>query len=48
MNFDIEIKHEASIEIIEAYIYYEKKQFDLGEKFIEELDDFFSPNTRRA
>ncbi|CAH8282731.1 ParE-like toxin of type II ParDE toxin-antitoxin system [Mariniflexile fucanivorans] len=41
MAFNLEIKEEATIEIIEAYLYYESKHLGLGEKFLEHLDTYF-------
>ena len=39
--YKLEIVEEAQLEIIEAYSYYESKQFGLGEKFLKELDQYF-------
>ena len=33
MAHNLEIKNEANLEIVEAYLYYEGKSFGLGEKF---------------
>ncbi|MHA7059833.1 type II toxin-antitoxin system RelE/ParE family toxin [Aquimarina sp. M1] len=38
MKYELEIKDEANLEIIKAYLYYEKQQVDLGERFLEHLD----------
>lgn len=37
----LEIKEEANLEIIEAYLYYENKQIGLGETFFEQLELYF-------
>lgn len=37
----LEIKEEANLEIIDAYLYYESKQLGLGEIFLEQLDLYF-------
>ena len=37
-KLDLAFKDEANIEIIESYLYYEKEQIGLGERFINELD----------
>lgn len=42
MNYTLEIKREANIEAIEAYLYYEQKRFGLGEEFLEHLDIYFN------
>ncbi len=41
MEYQLEIKKEASLEAIEAYLYYEEKRFGLGESFLEHLDYYF-------
>ena len=41
MAYILEIKHEAYLEIIKAYLYYEEKRTGLGEKFLEHLDVYF-------
>lgn len=41
MTYELEIKDEARNEIIEAYLYYEKEQQELGERFFNHLDDSF-------
>lgn len=41
MTYALEIKHEANIEIIEAYLYYEDKRNRLGEEFLAHLDSYF-------
>lgn len=41
MAFILEVKEEASFEIVEAYLYYENKQKGLGDKFLEHLDIYF-------
>ena len=37
----LEIKEEANLEIIDAYLYYENKQIGLGETFFEQLELYF-------
>lgn len=37
----MEIKEEANLEIIEAYLYYEEKRIGLGEEFLEQIDIYF-------
>ena len=37
----LEIKEEANLEIIDAYLYYESKQLGLGETFLEQLELYF-------
>jgi len=41
MTYELEIKDEARKEIIEAYLYYEKEQQELGERFLKHLDNSF-------
>lgn len=41
MAYDLEVKDEANVEIIEAYLYYEEKRIGLGEEFLEHLDTYF-------
>ena len=41
MIYELEIKEEADEEIIDAYLYYERKQVGLGEKFLLQLDIYF-------
>jgi hypothetical protein len=38
MMYELEIKEEASVEILDAYIYYENKQLGLGDRFEEDLE----------
>lgn len=40
MAYNLEVKDEANVEIIEAYLYYEEKRIGLGEEFLEHLDTF--------
>lgn len=42
MKYALEIKDEAREEIIKAYLYYEKEQTGLGERFLTHLDDYFN------
>ena len=37
-KLDLIFKDEANQEVIESYLYYEKEQVGLGERFINELD----------
>lgn len=41
MSYILEVKDEANLEIIEAYLYYEEKRTGLGEEFLEHLDNYF-------
>jgi hypothetical protein len=41
MPYILEVKQEANVEIIEAYLYYEEKRIGLGEDFLEHLDIYF-------
>ncbi len=41
MKYSLEIKDEANLETIEAYLYYEGKRKGLGEEFLEHLDTYF-------
>lgn len=41
MAYNLEIKHEANLEIIEAFLSYEEKRKGLGEEFLEHLDTYF-------
>jgi hypothetical protein len=41
MKYSLEIKDEANLETIEAYLYYEGKRTGLGEEFLEHLDTYF-------
>lgn len=41
MKYILEIKDEANIEIIEAYLYYEEKRLGLGEEFLDHLNSYF-------
>ncbi|MCF6171006.1 MAG: type II toxin-antitoxin system RelE/ParE family toxin [Bacteroidales bacterium] len=40
-NFSLIIKEEARSEISDAYFWYEEKQNNLGERFLNKLDDCF-------
>ncbi len=42
MNYILEVKEGASLEISEAYRYYEDLKIGLGEDFIEHLEEYFS------
>jgi hypothetical protein len=41
MSYILEVKNEANLEIIEAYLYYEEKRTGLGEEFLEHLNGYF-------
>jgi len=41
MSYKLEIKQEANLEVIEAYLYYEEKRIGLGEEFLEHLAIYF-------
>jgi hypothetical protein len=41
MTFELIIKEEAQLEIIETFIYYEGKKEGLGESFLDHLDSYF-------
>ncbi|QJP34266.1 type II toxin-antitoxin system RelE/ParE family toxin [Nonlabens sp. Ci31] len=41
MKCSLEIKDEANLETIEAYLYYEGKRTGLGEEFLEHLSIYF-------
>ena len=38
MKYKLEIKEEANLEMIEAYLYYEEQQKGLGERFFAQVD----------
>lgn len=40
MIYELEIKEEADLEIINAYLYYENKQSGLGEKLLKLIDKY--------
>lgn len=40
MIYGLILQEEASLEILEAYIYYEDAQKGLGEKFMKQLDKY--------
>lgn len=40
MIYEVEIVEEADREITEAYLYYERKQSGLGERFLKQLDKY--------
>ncbi|NJY63382.1 hypothetical protein HC174_11535 [Salinimicrobium sp. CDJ15-81-2] len=42
MSFSLDITEEASIEIIDVYLYYEMKRPGLGEEFLTYLDIYFN------
>ena len=41
MAYILEVKDEANLEIIEAFLYYEEKRIGLGEEFLEHLETYF-------
>lgn len=41
MIYELVVQEEASLEILEAYIYYENAQTGLGEKFMKQLGKYF-------
>jgi len=41
MMYELEVQQEASLEIIEGYIYYENAQTGLGEKFMQQVENYF-------
>jgi hypothetical protein len=41
MRYILDVKDEANLEIIEAYLYYEEKRIGLGEEFLEHLNGYF-------
>lgn len=41
MKYLLEIKEEAEFETLEAYLYYEEQQKDLGRKFLFCLEEYF-------
>ncbi|MCF6295513.1 MAG: type II toxin-antitoxin system RelE/ParE family toxin [Flavobacteriaceae bacterium] len=41
MTYILEVKDEANLEIVVAYLYYEEKRRGLGEEFLEHLDTYF-------
>ncbi|WP_103072701.1 type II toxin-antitoxin system RelE/ParE family toxin [Aquimarina sediminis] len=40
MKYELEIKEEANLEMIKAYLYYEEQQIGLGERFFKHLDTY--------
>ncbi|WP_228448785.1 hypothetical protein [Chryseobacterium mulctrae] len=48
MIYELIIQEEASLEILEAYIYYENAQKGLGEKFMKQLNNYFSQNPQQS
>ena len=41
MTFKLIIKEEAQLEVIEAFLYYERKQSGLGDLFLDHLNSYF-------
>ncbi len=46
MSYKLVVKHEAFIDIVEAFLYYEHQQKDLGETFLSLLDIFYGRITK--
>lgn len=44
MEFHLEIKEEAALEIAKAYLYYQDKRLGLGEEFLDHLNIYFNRN----
>lgn len=40
MKFELLIKEEAILEMTEAFLYYEEKSNGLGERFLDQVNDF--------
>ena len=41
MKYELIVKEEANLEIIESYLFYESKSIGLGERFLDNLDFYF-------
>ena len=41
MKYELIIKEEASLEIIESYLFYESKSIGLGERFLNNINLYF-------
>ncbi len=46
MTYELEIKAEANFEIIQSYLYYEAKIVGLGDKFENQLEEYFDRITK--
>lgn len=46
MSYKLVIKHEAFIDTVETFLYYEHQQKDLGETFLSLLDIFYDRITK--
>ena len=46
MTYILEVKAEANIEIIDAYLFYEENRTGLGEEFLEHLETYFNRITK--
>ncbi len=46
MTYELEIKAEANFEIIQSYLYYESKILGLGDKFENQLEEYFNRITK--
>lgn len=42
MKYSVDISNEANLEIIEAYLYYENVKTDLGERFLNIVQQFLN------
>lgn len=40
MEYQLEIKEEAALDIKQAYFYYEEKKLGLGERFLDTLENY--------
>ena len=40
MKYKLEVKHEAFLDIKEAYLYYEERKKGLGKRFIATLENY--------
>jgi ParE toxin of type II toxin-antitoxin system, parDE len=46
MIYELVIKEEANLEIIESYLYYELKYLGLGDRFENQLEEYFDRITK--
>lgn len=42
MKYELEIKHEALLDIKEAYLYYEGRKKGLGNRFLDTLENYMN------
>lgn len=47
MNYSLEIKEEAAVEISDVYIWYEERKVGLGSEFLNSLEDSLSKIVRK-